>query len=444
MKILNPFTYLLFPFSFENSQQFHITSSSLWSQGKVLTNNIDNKYRNGMAYSFIQHYFKLFVGGQTEGGVDNILFMSLDDTEKLCDNWLEECLCFKNPKDGNTIEFGICYKQNSFDTIKLLVNPSTGVGLLVIPISVRANIDEFRDFIYFIRQTALNSIWKKGEEESKKWSLNSIISTLMKEFEGKYTRFNKELALHLSFLITDSTSVDEHMKEVIVSMTRGDLLNVVNGNEYLGLIESSNSLYIASSIEGTVILTLTNWGKAQNTEKETVLQYRMEQTERYMIYLLIVMQRYSLIKVVQELSEIRNLMSSSNRKALAALREKTKAVSLIRLENYFSIISDYSVYNEFYQVCCSSFGINKLYNEIEQKMSVLNSYLTQQSEDRRETADWHISIILAILTVLSATNDVYQLFSKGLKQPWLVLLVVIFFIIITTFLFNTILKNIRR
>ena len=445
MKTLNPFTYLLFPFYIEKSMDYqHLSLSPIWTRGKVITENTDDKYRKGIAYSYIQDYFQMFVGNRPNDNVSNIMIMSLDDTEKQFDNWLEECLCFKNPKNGKTIEFGICYKQNSFDTIKLLINQVAGIGLLVIPISVRANIDDFRDFIYFIRQTALSSIWKKDEEESKKWNLNSIVKKLLKEFEGHYSRFNDELVLHLSFLAVDTTRIDDTIKSAIISMTRGDMKDVSNGNTRLGQIEVSDDLYIASSIEGTVVLTLSNWGNTKETEKETILRYRIEQTERYMIYLLIVMQRYSLIKIVQELSQIRGLLTESNNNTIRSLREIARTVSLIRIENYFSIISDYSVYNEFYQICCSSYCIDKLYTEIEQKMSVLNSYLTQQSNESREKAEWQLAIIAAILTVFSATNDVSQLLKGGVKQPWLFCIVSVFAIIIVAFLFNAIIKNIRR
>lgn len=128
---------------------------------------------------------------------------------------------------------------------------------------------------------------------------------------------------------------------------------------------------------------------------------------------------------------------------LALQREQVKTASLIRIENYFSHISEYSLYNEFYQMCSKAYGITMLYTEIEQKMSMLNTYLTQQSDDRHERAEWLLSIIMAILTVTSATNDISQLSSGVVKQPWLFIMGLSFAVVIFFYIFRAIFKNMR-
>lgn len=138
-----------------------------------------------------------------------------------------------------------------------------------------------------------------------------------------------------------------------------------------------------------------------------------------------------------------NGKSKSKIDMLALQRDQIKAVSLIRIENYFSHISEYSLYNDFYQMCSNANGITKLYEEIEQKMAMLSTYLTQQSDDRHEKAEWQLSIILAILTVTSATNDITQL-SKGiLGQPWLFIVGLTFAVAIFFYIFRAIFKNMR-
>ena len=91
--------------------------------------------------------------------------------------------------------------------------------------------------------------------------------------------------------------------------------------------------------------------------------------------------------------------------------------------------------------------IDKLYSEIDNKVKNLDSYLTQLSDGNKERADWHLSIILATLTVMSASNDGIQIIDRinnpDHKYPWLYIAGLIVAIFFVAYLIYTIFKTRR-
>ena len=77
-------------------------------------------------------------------------------------------------------------------------------------------------------------------------------------------------------------------------------------------------------------------------------------------------------------------------------------------------------------------------------MSMLNKYLTQQTEETHERAELQLSVILAILTVTSTTSDITNLSKGVVEQPWLFIIALIFMISFVTYLYSTIFRNMRK
>ena len=79
-------------------------------------------------------------------------------------------------------------------------------------------------------------------------------------------------------------------------------------------------------------------------------------------------------------------------------------------------------------------------------MKRLDAYLIQEANENKERADWILSMILAFLTVFSATKDIMDLTEKVITKevPTLYIIVATFAIIPIVLLFYTIIKIFRR
>lgn len=462
--IINPYSYLIVPFAIHKDgiNKFRALidkyvgvqdsliqeENATWIPGRVIKRRYKGQlYRDNMVYPHFSRIFEAFACNDKSG-----LRMPPNDCYVFALNRFGDEECFDKPLlfDIGTgcFEFGIFNNKHSFDAVKMVVNTNSSVGLLIIPVSSNISFDEYKKFIGSLRKISSPSIITKDTKETP-WSIQNKLEKWMEEFKGYYHFFCEE-ALHLTYLVQEGNSIDDHLRQQLLNMVKNQNVKTLANSIEPNLIEVQNQLVICSSLEGISILTMSGNGILDIDGFKKY--YGTEQAERYIITMSVIMQRYALISMIDQVTELgEHIRQKDTQKRYAkenflnTLREQVKAVSLIRIKNYFSEVSNHVLYNEFYQMCCSSFGINNLYQEIEQKMSMLNTYLTQQSDEKREKAEWQLSIILAILTVTSATNDIVQLASVGdkIKQPWLFIIGLSFAIGVFIFIFRAIFKNMR-
>lgn len=419
---------------------------STWIPGRVVKRRYKGQlYRENMVYPHFSQIFEAFACNDKLG-----LMMPPNDCYVFALNRFGDEECFDKPLlfdfGTGSFEFGIFNNKNSFDAVKMVVNVNSSVGLLVVPVSSNISFDEYKMFIGSLRKISSPTIKTKDTEETP-WSIQNKIEEWMMEFKGCYHFFSEE-ALHLTYLVQEGESIDDSLRQQLLNMVKNQSVKTLANSIEPNLIEVQNQLVICSSLEGIGILIMS--GKDILNSDGFKKYYGTEQTERFIITMSVVMQRYALISMIDKVTKLGEhirqkdtLKRHTKENFLSILREQVKAVSLIRIKNYFSEVSNHVLYNEFYQMCCSSFGINKLYIEIEQKMSMLNTYLTQQSDEKHEKAEWLLSIIMAFLTVSSATNDISQLSKDIIGQPWLFISGLTFAILVFIFIFRAIFKNMR-
>lgn len=461
---ITPYSYLIIPFAIhkDGATKFRALidkyvgvqdslireDNATWIPGRVVKRRYKGRlFRENMVYPHFNHIFEAFACNDESGWM-----MPPNDCYVFALNRFGDEECFDKPLlfDFGTgcFEFGIFNNKHSFDAVKMMLNINSSVGLLVVPVSSMISFDKYKKFIGSLRKISSPSIKTKDTEEAP-WSIQNKLEEWMMEFMGCYHFFSEE-ALHLTYLVQEGNCIDDDLRQQLLNMVKSQSVKTLANSIEPNLIEVQNQLVICSSLEGISILTMS--GKGILDIDGFKKYYGTEQTERYIITMSVILQRYALISMIDQVTKLGEhirqkdtMKRHTKENFLNILREQVKSVSLIRIKNYFSEVSNHVLYNEFYQMCCSSFGINNLYVEIEQKMSMLNTYLTQQSDEKRERAEWQLSVILAILTVTSATNDIVQLASIGdtIKQPWLFIIGLSFAIGIFIFIFRAIFKNMR-
>ena len=148
--------------------------------------------------------------------------------------------------------------------------------------------------------------------------------------------------------------------------------------------------------------------------------------QRYLwLYVLVFIQRYSLINMARGIGAIDNDGDRKNIVSLKRLRSLSDHLTRIKVNSYFSDVSDYTQHNEFYHFCCERLGVVRLLADVEQKMQTLDDCLRQKVEQRNEFMQLMLTIFVIFLTLFSGINDGLQLsdrdffsFSGGELSLW--------------------------
>lgn len=478
---IKPYSYIIVPIFLENNSikkfwkyinNCNDNSKCSWEIGRIVADNYAQKrfYRETSCYSFLHQLYKPFVTNDKDEKLSKECCVLRYKGTDLFDIPLS----FTDPFDETKkTDFALFNNQNSFDSVRLILNLVSNVGLLMIPTSALINVGEYSDFLSVLHVTSLPCISKKGESKKRNWSLNDFISDIMEDFKGLYYVFNKEYAHHLTYVSVDPETPDEVRRTLL-----SDITSCVHSKNNRGLTDINITslpcqIHLAIAYQGLTIMTQI----PDNPSEEQLFFYRREHTERYMLYIMCLLQRYTLLKIVNDLAlideknyddrcgiynifekcnkiipkklrthNLLTLFKLSERKYLKKVREQSKIISITKIKNSFCNISDFPEYNKFYSMCCDSLGINALYDDVSKKMERLDAYLTQKSDENKERADWMLSLILSVLTVFSTTNDIMQLTQNIITRevPKLYYIMAVLAFIPIVLLFYTIIKTFRR
>lgn len=447
-------------------------------------------FRYTTHFDYVNQFFHAVEGSDTNQSNDCVV-LELKEKEKYHTKYNKDKVgefnsFYDDPfNEGGKVEVTFQCRNNSIDTIRIFYNLSAKTGLLIIPIRPdEIPITEYQNFISYIRELNRECIKTKSIDENKKrhisapWSLNDRIDELLLDFNGHYSRVNACFAQHLTFILVDKENIENEYDDIIQGITRCKNSNQTKGFLPCEVLRISNNIKIGASQEGTTIITAEKLRHDPNQKK----QYAIEQMERIVLYFVVTLQRYILLRVISDLAR-HNVNSSSNqsnglfdrlrngvnsfwhslksiiypstldfseafdKRNLKKLRKEVGVVCRTKARNSFSSISDTLEVNEYYRLCCKALEIDKLYSEIDNKVKNLDSYLTQLSDGNKERADWHLSIILATLTVMSASNDGIQIIDRinnpDHKYPWLYIAGLIVAIFFVAYLIYTIVKTRR-
>lgn len=410
---------------------------------KSYTENIVFRYTTH--FDYVNQFFHAVEGSDTNQSNDCVV-LELKEKEKYHTKYDKDKVgefnsFYDDPfNEGGKVEVTFQCRNNSIDTIRIFHNLSAKTGLLIIPIRPdEIPITEYQNFISYIRELNRECIKTKSIDKNKErhisepWSLNSRIDELLMDFNGHYKRVNTSFAQHLTFILVDKEDIGNEYDDIIQGITRCKNRNQMKGFLPCELLRISNNIKIGASQEGTTIITAEKLRNDPNQKK----QYATEQMERIVLYFVVTLQRYVLLRVISDIAKynetsknqehkglyweivksLKNICTTPNqtetfdKQTLKNLRSEIGVVCRTKVRNNFSSISDTLEVNEYYRLCCKALEIDRLYSEIDNKVKNLNSYLTQKSDENKERADWHLSIILATLTVMSASNDGRELIA---------------------------------
>ena len=251
---------------------------------------------------------------------------------------------------------------------------------------------------------------KTDAEGRPYWTIDQFVNLLFRGLKGTCHRFNPFRAHLFTYLQVEQDVATPELLQDFERIVRGQNLHYqVAMNEPSSYQQTFENIYIGSSVEGGGILTLT-----PKTHADFVNQFATSSLlPRYFwIYLMVVVQRFSLLYLIRCLTSVDDYQTSYPPVSLRLLRQFVRRLAEIKVNTYFTDVSDHTQHNRFYRFCCKQLCIADYFREIDEKMQALNEYLKQLADRKKEHLQEYLGLILALLTVVSASNDGIGLFEK--------------------------------
>lgn len=481
-------SFFMFPFTLEREgvsaslgiDNFQLPNESSWKP-------LNMKIESDVFFNHIQSFLQKSVTG-AEGELNqmkscDLFIYSLVD--KGWDRFFGGQSTFEMDLDGGKTAFFIPNNKNSFESPKLIVYPDASVGIIIIPIEIKRDDnkrrksseaqegvpaptmdtlmtlnyrlhkmdnqaptircqkptglkEEFKSYFFAKMNLFANLLGVDYDVDSEKpiaFQLSLLVERLLSMMHVNYIMTNKKRCHVFTYLHIDEDkdlTEDEQDNLLRISRCENEKYQIIRKNETIK--QTFKNIYLIVSVEGGAMMTCGNADFFKSFKTDSLQQ-------RYIwLYLLALIQRYSLINMSKVIGDIDDTNDKQKIVSLKRLRDLSDRLTRIKVNTYYSDISDYKQHNEFYRFCTEELGVVRLLSDMGQKMDDLDDCLKQKADKNSENIQLLLAIFVAFLTVFSGCNDGFEFFknvfniSEG-PNP-LVLIVIYWFVFAILFTFT--------
>lgn len=371
---------------------------------------------------------------EASNDVDNdidVLFLTRERAHRYCNRFLalkNGCPAFEmlDSSDNDILLQPILVSQNG----KYLYRNS----LLILPLDLYYydNIDDLDRTVWGMKGKGMDYVFRLQETETEKAiymnNFNTFIQCVLSDLvepiaseeiiEAPEADYRFRTITYSTIIAEEGEEIKKDDMEKFCFAGKGKNLNKSADNSYL---------YEDMGIED-MILCENTCGKAfiqmGETDYHTIISHNMDvrigRGESINLYLelMVKTQKNSLMNMLCEIQDID--LNDTGEQGTSDMRNTLKSLIQTRVNAQFYTISDVlDNLNNYYKHLCQSYQLEPLYDEAEKKTAMVNTFLNQIHEANNELADrqqnrqnWFLSIILAILTVTSASNDILDFSTK--------------------------------
>ena len=426
-------SFLMFPFTLmrrgDNTDVgldgFRMPANALWKPAQM---NVEAD----VFFAHIQSFLQKSVDGKTDGEkeISACDFMVYSCVSEKLNQWLFNAEnVYELQLKNRSLHFSFYNDRQSFLSPKLVVYPDASVGLLMLPVSLkepRVDMKMLMDFNYHVQKLAKQKKrivltgperavdgWRKNTSSlGESFYLADLVDYLLKSLNDAYPwqLFTPRRCHVFSYF----NVCQEEVERAEAVEWKDDLLRIARcqNSDYQvmpqddAVKQTFRNVYIAVNVEGGAMMTMGNLQFYQEFMTNNLVQ-------RYLwLYVLVFIQRYSLINMARGIGAIDNDGDRKNIVSLKRLRSLSDHLTRIKVNSYFSDVSDYTQHNEFYHFCCKRLGVVRLLADVEQKMQTLDDCLRQKVEQRNEFMQLMLTIFVIFLTLFSGINDGLQLSDR--------------------------------
>lgn len=270
---------------------------------------------------------------------------------------------------------------------------------------------------------AIPGLWKKSQKNTRKeidymcWNINDFVDCIMgtmgearvgEERIQYFSSYRMHLFSFRSMQDSENLLKPEDINHDLIQLSR-----CVNSNYLLlfdklmeegAVLQTYENIYISSAIEGASIICI---GKKVN--EKFIADIHSKFSRQYLlIYILVLLQRYTLQSIERKITEY----ESTDKKSDTKLWSLIDVVCRIKTNCYYTDVSIYSHHSQFYQFCCKNLHIPETFKEVGEKIELLklttdrNLQKIQQKSERLQRL---LNIIVALLTIAQVMQAVFEL-----------------------------------
>jgi len=411
MELKDSMTSILIPFNYDN---YKIIESSI---NKSKWEKCSLKIDKGAIYSHIQNFLIDNINGHEKPILNKCVIFSLKDSwEHLCPEERSVQKLFKGfrneisvNQDGvnRLLTFSIINEKSNLSSPKLILYPQALVGFLIISIELNSNNYTVKNLVSLNYSIAkidytqapslsiinnhpnnkrdINNIYItlsnyfSNDTNVSAWHFGGLINFLLSDFNANNTNiklFNETRAHLFTYIQIQSEQLTDELLSTFIRILRCQNEKYLLSNYDLDIGKQYEQLfkniYIGSAVEGAAIMTIVN-----NETSSHVNNFKTGTfIPRYLwIYLLVFIQRLSILALVKELIKI-NLETAVNSKN--NLLKIISSLSKMKINAHFTDISDHTQHNLFYNFCSNNLKVIELLNEASAKIRDIEIIMNEQ------------------------------------------------------------------
>ena len=473
-------SFFIFPFTFDSNgghsiigiDNFQLPNDSIWKP-------LNMRLENDVFFPHIQSFLQKSVKGE-EGKLNQMkscdLFIYSINDKDWEQNFLGKRNTYVMERRGEKADFFFPNSTPTFESPKLVIYPDASVGILIIPIEMKRDVgmkatdiktgvlnpqtmeglmsfnyqmhktdeqmpqlryqepdnlkDEFKHHFYE-KMEKLSKMLDVDYDKQKKmplfFDLATLANKLLSLMGTAYSLANKKRCHVFTYIHSKDDgdlTKEEHDIFLRISRCEGSSYQIIDNSN--AVFQTFKNIYLAASVEGGAMMV--------NGDSDFFNNFKTDSLQkRYIwLYLLAIIQRYSLINMSKAIGNIDDVNDKKKIISLQRLRDLSDRLARIKVNTCFADVSDYRQHNEFYQFCFKGLGVTRLLGDMEQKMETLGDCLKQKADKHSENLQLLLAIIVAFLTVFSGCNDGFELmknlFNVG-EGPNPALLVIIYWVI---------------
>lgn len=276
------------------------------------------------------------------------------------------------------------------------------------------------------------------------WDFNFFIGFLLNSLgKNKMVEYFNSERIHIYTFCTldDSSPSGDSIGKEIVYPEVLRLSRVVNDKYLLpfddmlregALLQTYDNIYFSAAIEGTSMVCIAkevNWTFIKDMKDKFIRQY-------FLIYILVLLQRYTLLDIDRQLTEIQLNRVDEGYKTKKEIEEERKhelehiwtlidEICRIKVNCYYTDVSIYTHHSQFYQHCCKNLHVPETFKEIDEKVELLKlttdrelqqilkeqSILQEEEKNDSERRQNILSILVALLTIAQVIQAVYEIIN---------------------------------
>lgn len=447
LKLEKAYTFFMVPFYYDEGDWdiIHVTKLNKWQQIKE---NLYNK--EDVLYPYIMDLFKQ----DTLSGKTRLLIYELatQDNGPKSDLFVDRIL---GKRSQVVIANNATERMNPrINTITLMnkgnmaphifISPSARIGIMTFAVMLeeKRDMDSLKHINYHLQkrdeiskyqciclrpekqeevldeyQEVLNiaNLWDRktcNQRETRSnidficWNIDDFVNCLLatmgcpKEGDRRLKYFSKD-RIH-TFTFCSLEDVDNQLSEAALTQELLRLSRCVIDKYQLpfsqliqqgAMLKTYDNIFFSSTIEGTAMLCV-----AKKENKAFVSEIHNTFERQYLlIYILVLIQRYTLLCLEQRLSVIESTPKDSDE----ALWELINVICRIKTNCYYTDVSIYTHHSQFYHHCCQNLHIPETFREIDEKVNLLKlttdrniqdslnqqKLLQEEEQERRNQAD---------------------------------------------------------